>query len=69
MADHAVCSNAHAPAAGDKVFQIETHGEVTTYLAREYPERSRRILQTHAYNTKVLAWLEAESLTDILIEN
>jgi len=71
-----VSANAHALAAGDKVFQIETYGEMTTYLAREYPERSRRILQTHAYDTlsqqdrsQVLVWLEAETLTDILIEN
>ena len=45
-----VSANAHALGAGEKVFEIETYGESTTYLAREYPERSRRILQTHAYD-------------------
>ena len=71
-----VSSNSKALAAGDKVFQIKTYGEETTYLAREYPERSRRILQAHAYDPlseqergQVLAWLETERLTDILIEN
>ena len=71
-----VSANGKALAAGDKVFQIETYGEETTYLAREYPERSRRILQTHAYDplsqqerSQVLAWLETKRLTDILIEN
>jgi hypothetical protein len=71
-----VSSNGKALVAGDKVFQIETYGEETTYLAREYPERSRRILQTHAYDplsqqerSQVLAWLETKRLTDILIEN
>jgi hypothetical protein len=70
-----VSANAHSLAAGNKVLQIETYGETTTYLAREYPERSRRILKTHAYDTlseqersQVLAWLEAEGLTDILIK-
>ena len=66
-------SNAKALAAGDKVFEIETYGETTTYLAREYPERSRRILQAHAYDPltnqerkQVQAWLETERLSDIL---
>ncbi len=71
-----VRSNGEALESGEKVFQIETYGEDTTYLAREYPERSRRILQTHAYDPlskqargQVLDWLETMRLTDILIEN
>jgi glutathione S-transferase len=70
-----VRANAKALTSGAKVFEIETYGEMTTYLAREYPERSRRILRTYAYETlgekersQVRAWLEEERLTDILIE-
>ena len=68
-----VSANGKALTADDKVFQIETYGEETTYLAREYPERSRRILQAHAYDPltnqerkQVQAWLETERLSDIL---
>ena len=68
-----VSANGKALAAGDKVFQIETYGEETTYLAREYPDRSRRILQANAYDPltnqerkQVQAWLETERLSDIL---
>ena len=71
-----VRANSQALLEGDKVFQIETYGEKTTYLAREYPERSRRIFRTHAYDPlsekerkQVMAWLEEENLSDILIKN
>ena len=71
-----VSSNGKALAAGDKVFRIETHGEETTYLAREYPERSRRILRAHAYDTlsdqeldEAQVWLQAESLKDTVFKN
>ena len=71
-----VSANGKALAAGDKVFQIETYGEETTYLAREYPERSRRILRAHAYDSLreeerelVLKWLKTERLSDLITDN
>ena len=71
-----VRANAQSLAEGRKIFQIETYGEKTTYLAREYPERSRGILRTHAYDplseqerSLVLAWLKEQGLLDILIEH
>jgi glutathione S-transferase len=40
-----VLANAAALARGDKAFTIETYGEPTSYLARPYPEQSRRLIQ------------------------
>jgi glutathione S-transferase len=40
-----VLANAEALGAGRKVLDIETYGEPTTYLARPYPEQSRRLVQ------------------------
>ncbi len=40
-----VLANAEALEAGRKVIEIETYGEPTTYLARPYPEQSRRMIQ------------------------
>ncbi len=40
-----VVANAQALAAGRKAFEIDTYGETTSYLARPYPERSRRMIQ------------------------
>jgi glutathione S-transferase len=37
--------NAEALAGGHKAFSIDSYGEETSYLAREYPERSRRMIQ------------------------
>jgi len=40
-----VLGNAGALERGDKAFVIETYGEAVSYLARPYPERSRRMVQ------------------------
>jgi hypothetical protein len=55
------------------IFEIETHGEMTNHLAREYPERSRCLLRAYAFDTlnekahvQVMEWLEVEELTDIV---
>ncbi len=68
-----VYANGRALAAGDKFFEIETYGETTSYLAREYPKRSRRILHAQGFDTlneqdseQVLKWLKAEELSDIV---
>ncbi|MEM7017007.1 MAG: glutathione S-transferase family protein [Pseudomonadota bacterium] len=68
-----VSANGQAREAGRKVFDIETYGEMTTYLAREYPERSRRLLKAHAFDTlseqehnQATEWLNAEGLMDII---
>jgi len=37
--------NASALAAGQKAFEIDTYGERVSYLARRYPEQSRRMVQ------------------------
>ena len=59
-------------AAGDANFEIETHGDMTSYVAREYPERSRCLLRAHAFDAlnerargQVMEWLEAEALTNL----
>jgi glutathione S-transferase len=56
--------NARALAAGEKAFVVETYGEEVSYLAREYPERSRRMLQARirtqlddSERRAVLEWL------------
>ena len=65
-------ANARALSAGEKTFQIDTYGEETTYLAREYPERSRHILRSLAVDpldeqalSQVSLWLERENLEEI----
>jgi len=40
-----VLGNAAALEAGQKAFEIDTYGETTSYLARPYPEQSRRMVQ------------------------
>jgi len=53
------------------IFEIETHGEMTNYLAGEYPERSRCLLRGYAFDTlnekarvQVMEWLEVEEPAD-----
>ncbi|MBW2243484.1 MAG: glutathione S-transferase C-terminal domain-containing protein, partial [Deltaproteobacteria bacterium] len=64
-----VLGNAAALAAGEKAFTIETYGEATSYLARPYPEQSRRFVQLRIRDQlepeeqrTVLAWLETVGL-------
>jgi len=64
-----VVANAAALEAGRKVFEIETYGEPTTYLARPYPEQSRRMIQGRIRDqlsaeerTRVEDWLVASGL-------
>jgi glutathione S-transferase len=45
-----VLGNAEALAAGRKVFSIQTYGEETSYLARPYPEQSRRMIHERIAN-------------------
>jgi hypothetical protein len=45
-----VSANGRALAAGDANFEIETYGETTSYVAREYSERSERLLRAHAFD-------------------
>jgi hypothetical protein len=68
-----VSANGRALAAGDANFEIETYGETTSYVAREYSERSERLLRAHAFDTlneqargQVMEWLSAEMLSDIV---
>ena len=64
--------NARALLNEKKVFDITTYGEKTTYLTREYPERSREMLKRFSYdvlnNSEVAvvdAWLEKNNLTEL----
>jgi glutathione S-transferase len=66
-----VLGNARALEAGEKAFTIETYGEPVSYLARPYPERSRRMIQARIADrlsdeerSAVLAWLEENGLAD-----
>lgn len=61
--------NAQALADGAKAFVVKTYGEETSYLARPYPERSRRMLQARIRDRlaapdreRVVAWLEQHGL-------
>lgn len=45
-----VVANGAALEAGEKVCEVETYGEPVTYLARPYPEASRRLLQDRIAN-------------------
>ena len=65
-----VLANAAALAEGRKAFVIETYGERTSYLAREYPERSRAMIQeritqrlSDVDRAAVLSWLDRHGLT------
>ena len=66
-----VIGNARALAAGEKAFEIETHGSKASYLARPYPERSRRMVHERiehqldeAERAEVAAWLEERGLAE-----
>ena len=55
-----------------KVFDITTYGQETTYLTREYPERSREMLKRFSYdvlsNSEVAVvdpWLAKTNLTEL----
>ena len=68
-----VLANAAALDAGRKVLEIETYGEPTTYLARPYPEQSRRLVQARIQDAlddgerrEVSDWLEDVGLTCFL---
>jgi len=65
-----VLANAAARAEGRKAFEIETHGEPTSYLARAYPEQSRQRIQRRVRDQlgreegeQVKAWLGELGLT------
>lgn len=62
--------NAEALRAGSKAFEIDTYGHPASYLARPYPEHSRRLIQrrvrdqlTDAERSEVTSWLEARGLS------
>jgi glutathione S-transferase len=64
-----VLGNARALEKGAKAFSIETYGEEVSYLARPYPERSRRMIQARirdrldeSNRQLVLDWLERVEL-------
>lgn len=66
-----VLGNARALEAGDKAFVTETYGEEVSYLARPYPERSRRMIRDRIQNqldvderAAVGAWLEERGLAE-----
>lgn len=66
-------ANAAALKAGRRVLEIETYGEPTTYLARPYPEQSRRLLQrrirdqlSDTERRTASRWLEEVGLTCFL---
>ncbi len=63
--------NARALGAGEKAFEVATHGAPASYLARPYPERSRRMIQTRIQDrldteqrARVASWLQAHELAD-----
>ena len=63
--------NARALSEGKKAFVVETYGEEVSYLARPYPERSRRMVQARirdrlgsAERERVLGWLDAVGLEE-----
>jgi glutathione S-transferase len=66
-----VLGNAGALARGEKAFEISTWGEPASYLARPYPERSRRMIQARirdrldtTQRSRVASWLEERGLAD-----
>lgn len=63
--------NAKALAEGRKAFVIETYGEDVSYLARPYPEKSRRLVKNRIQHqlvdeerAEVLSWLADRGLTE-----
>ena len=61
--------NSEALTSGQKAFVIDTYGEPASYLARPYPEQSRKMIQDRIRNrlsdtgrAEVLAWLDKEGL-------
>lgn len=52
---HFILGNAAALAAGQKAFTAETHGHQVSYLARPYPERSRRMVKDRIANRLIAA--------------
>ena len=67
-----VLDNARALLNKKKIFDITTYGQRTTYLTREYPERSREMLKRFSYdvlnNSEVVlvdAWLAKTNLTEL----
>lgn len=66
-----VLANKKALADGEKAFTIETYGEEVSYLARPYPEQSRRMVVERivhqlddAERAEVLSWIEACGLSE-----
>ena len=67
-----VLDNARALLNEKKIFDITTYGEKTTYLARDYPERSREMMKTFSYdvlsNSEVAVvdpWLAKNNLMEL----
>ena len=67
-----VLDNARALLNEKKIFDITTYGEKTTYLARDYPERSREMLKRFSYDVLtnselaiVNSWLAKTNLTEL----
>ena len=67
-----VLENARALQSKKKVFDITTYGEKTTYLARDYPERSRGMLKRFSYDVLtnselaiVNSWLTKTNLAEL----
>jgi glutathione S-transferase len=66
-------ANAEALDAGRKVFEIDTYGAPATYLARRYPEQSRRLLRARIRDQlgteerrTVSRWLDEVGLSCLL---
>jgi glutathione S-transferase len=66
-----VVGNARALSEGEKAFTIQTYGEQVSYLARPYPERSRRMIQarirdrlTEGERKLVVDWLGRVGLAE-----
>ena len=69
-----VLGNARALQSKKKVFDITTYGEKTTYLTRDYPERSREMLKRFSYDVLTNSglaiadsWLAKTDLAEIFI--
>ncbi len=67
-----VLGNARALLNKKKIFDITTYGQKTTYLTREYPERSREMLKRFSYDALsnsevdvVDPWLAKTNLTEL----
>ena len=66
--------NAQALQAGEKSFVTETYGEPVSYLARPYPEQSRRMILARIRNQlaadeqrAVGGWLEKQGLDAVFM--